>query len=230
MENRKLLKIKLFVCALLCMFLLGVTSCYGTQWIFFHDDEIKGSVVDAKTNEPIEDVIVVAMWKLTQIPSEGFGGYAKIIIDKTGDDGSFTIPLWKKFKPSAASSIMDELAPKIIIYKPGYRLYYSHKLERAGFPDDMSMTADEKSKVKEKYSITPAKLTKIYADEDRLNNCDNLESMARFPNEYYSKDQLLIIFNALEEELLQLSDENKRKNRLLRSNKKMFEYWTKDNK
>ena len=204
---------------------LLVSRAYSNQWMLFHDGEIKGSVIDVETQKPIEGVIVVGMWRLSQFLSQGFGGYAKVIVEKTDKSGQFIISSWTTFKPWTLDSSMHDLAPEIVIYKPGYKLYFSHRVEREGFPGDISKTEEEKEKLKEKYSLNPAKLAKIYTDEERLQNESDWGTWARFPDEFYSKEQAKIIFDALEEEILQVSDKNKDKAPLLKSIKKMRDYW-----
>ncbi len=204
---------------------LLVSSAYSSQWMLFHDNEIKGSVIDVETQKPIEGVIVVGMWRLSQFLSQGFGGYAKVILVTTDSEGKFIIPSWTAFKPLTFDSSMHDLAPEIVIYKPGYKLYFSHKIERQGFPNDISKTQEQKKWIKEEYSINPAKLKRIFTDEERIQNEVNWGTWARFPDEFYSKEQAKVIFDALEEEILQVSDKNKDKAPLLKSIKKMRDYW-----
>lgn len=201
----------------LLAFTTGVSLLLGGQWITFYGNRIQGTVIDADTNQPIEGAIVVGLWRLSEVPGEGFGGYAKVSMVKTNKKGNFTIPCWVRFKPWKFYMIMHELAPELAIYKPGYKFHWSHKVSREGFPGDISKTADEKRMLKEKYSIKPAKLVKIFTDDDRLENYDNWGSKARFPNSCYSPDAFKIIVKALKEELLQLSDKNPRKLRLIRN-------------
>lgn len=225
MENRKFLKISVVALFILALALLIASDCSANQWILFYDEEIKGSVIDAETQKPIEGVIVVGMWRLSQFLSQGFGGYAKIILVKTDSEGKFVIPSWTTFKPLTFDSSMHDLAPEIVIYKPGYKVYYSHRVEREGFPDHYEMTKEEKELAKNKYSINPTRLVRIYTDEERLENYDDWGTIARFPDKHFSKEQSRIIFDALEEELMQVSDKNERKTRLLITNKKLREFW-----
>lgn len=203
MENRKFMRVTTLL-IMTSMFLFTSSCSGGQQWILFHDKEIMGYVVDAETNKPIEGAIVIGMWALVQVPGEGFGGYAKIIETKTYKDGRFTIPSWTTFKPWKLLSLTHGLAPKIVIYKPGYKLYWSTKIAREGFPDHYEMTAEEKRLEKEAASLNPATLRRIYTDEEIWENHKEFRSQANFPDTAYSKEQLKILFDALQSNALQL--------------------------
>lgn len=176
------------------------------NWICFFDTPIEGFVVDAETGKPLEGVIVVGLWELTQFPSHGSGGYAKISMEITDKEGRFTIPFWITFKPWTFYSSMDDITPIIVIYKPGYKFHTSNIVMRAGFPGDISKTEEEKKELKERYSITPAKLYKVHSDEERIQNYDDWGTFARFPSWDYSKKQTRIIANALRQDMLDLSE------------------------
>lgn len=175
MENRKSVKTIIVLLILLITTLAFASGCQGNQWVYFHDEEIMGYVVEADTRKPIEGAIVVSMWQLSQKLSEGFGGYAKVIETKTDKEGKFVIPAWKTFKPLTVNSVMHDFAPKVIIYKPGYKVYWTHKVLWEGYPNDFSRTEEEKRKLKEEYSINPAKLKRIYEDKEKLKNIDDVE-------------------------------------------------------
>ena len=179
---------------------------YGNQWMLFHDSEIKGSVIDVETQKPIEGVIVVGMWRLSQFLSQGFGGYAKIILVKTDSEGKFVIPSWTTLKLGTFDSSMHDLAPEIVIYKPGYKFYFSHRIMREGFPGDISKTEEEKEKLKEKYNLNPAKLVKIYTDEERVNNLNAIENAAKLYDiiENLDKRDSIVLVEAIEKEYLLL--------------------------
>jgi hypothetical protein len=206
MENRKSVKaiiillifsITIFVCAL---------GCQANQWVYFHDKGIRGHVVEADTNKPIEGAIVVTMWQLSQIGSQGFGGYAKVIETETDKEGKFIIPAWKAFKPLTSNSIMHDSAPKVIIYKPGYKVYWSHRVLWEGYPNDFSKTDEDKRKLKEEYSINPAKLQKICTDEERAKNIIATQDEVKLfmIGEGLYKDDIKLILKTLEDERLSL--------------------------
>jgi hypothetical protein len=211
MENGKYVRVVILLSTLMVMPLVFTEITEGNQWIYFQDKEIIGYVVDAETSKPIENSIVVAMWQLVQMLSEGFGGYAKIQIAITDSKGNFVIPSWKTIKPLNLNSVMHELAPEIIIYKPGYKLYHSHKVEREGFPDDYSKTEEEKKRIKDKASLTPAKLKRIYSDEERAKNLERFETESRLFEliENLSKKEAIILIKTVKDEYLSLSQDRK---------------------
>jgi hypothetical protein len=215
-DKIKLQQAGLLIAALAVMFIV-INTISGSQWMLFYDKSISGTVIDAETNKPLEGAIVVGMWRLSQFPSEGSGGYAKVSLVTTDKEGKFTIPCWITFNPWKLYAYLQDLAPEIAIYKPGYRFHWSHKKSRLGFPLAYEISAEERRKLYEKYTINPARLVKIYTDEDRLENYDDWSSKARFPEKYYSSHDSEIIAKALKEELSQLSDKNSRKRRLLRN-------------
>ncbi len=201
-------------------------GCNGYQWVYFHDEEIKGHVVDAETNEPIKGAIVVAQWALTQVPGEGFGGFAKIQVSITDSDGKFVIPSWKSIKPWKVMSVMHGLAPKIIIYKPGYSVYHSHRIEREGFPGDISKTAMKKKMIKDKYSLNPAKLKKIYTDDGILKGFSGFESRSDISIDYYSKKQITFILHSFEEAVNKFPIENNMsKQKILKEINEYRKHW-----
>jgi len=226
MEDRKFLR-RITFPTMAIFILLFASSCIGEpQRMLFHDKEIKGSVVDVETGKPIAGAIIIGMWPLVQVLSEASGGYAKILMTRADKEGNFTIPKWTTFKPWKLDSVMHELAPTIVIYKPGYKIYSSHKIARAGYPDDMSMTDEEKKKTKEENSITPAKLKGVHTDEEIWENHKEFRSQADFPDKHYSKKQRENILNALKEMALQLpSENNKSREKLLGGVRKDWGYW-----
>lgn len=221
MENRKFLKkellktkVCLIVAAVLFVVLLVKSYFSQQQWILFHAADIKGAAVDTDTLEPIDDVIVVAMWRLTQVPGEGFGGYANIVQTQTNKKGQFLIPSWTAFKPWKFISVVHEHAPEFVIYKPGYKIHYSSQAKVAvTYPQ--IMTDAELKKSIEEHSINPAKLIKVYRDGQILENHKEFRSRSRFPDTCYTKDQLRAIFKAIERNAGQLPAENELSHRLL---------------
>lgn len=182
---------------ILALILLSGPGC-GNQWILFYDKPINGYVVDAETGTPIEGVIVVGMWDLAQFLGQGFGGYAKVIEVTTDKEGRFRLPFWATFKPWKFHSGMNEIAPKIVIYKPGYKIVWSHKVMRLGFPNDESKTQDERNKMRAEYSMNPAKIQKLNDEEAIWESHKEFHSQANFPDECYSKAQLIYMLKALQ--------------------------------
>jgi len=224
-RNPKKRKVLLSLAAIITLMILFSGPGCGNQWILFYDKPLKGYVVDAETKQPIDGVIVVAMWRLSQFLSQGFGGYAKVIEVKTDKEGNFKIPFWITFKPWKFNSAMHDLAPEIVIYKPGYKVYSSHKLMRAGFPEDIVMTPEEKRKIKEEYSFNPARLRKIYTDEEIWENHMEFRSGTDYPA-YFSKKQLRDIFYVIEVAVSELPIiNNGAKKKITKDIKEDREYW-----
>jgi hypothetical protein len=180
------------------------------RWIFFFAGPTEGSVIDAETGKPLEGAIVAGLWELTQFPSHGSGGYAKISLEITDKDGKFKIPFWITFKPWTFFSSMNDITPIIVIYKPGYKFYSSNIVMRAGFAGDISKTKEEQKELKERYGINPAKLHEVHSDEERIQNWHDLRTTMSLPSWHYSKKQTKIIYNALREEISQLPTEKRK--------------------
>lgn len=234
MENRKLLgkstRPLLWTIGILCILslpflVLAKLQVKGGQWVLFHHPEIKGSVVEAGTAQPIDGAVVAALWQLSELVSEGFGGYARVQVVQTDKEGNFLLPSWISFKPWKFYTVTQAYSPKIVIYKPGHKLYWSRTIEREGFPDDSTKTEEEKTRLKQEYSIQPAKLKEVYGDEERLENYRDWETIARFPGRHFSRKQFEVILSALEKDLLQLSEMNERKESLIMSHKSLREFW-----
>ncbi len=166
--------------------LIVINTVFETQWMLFYDGSIRGTVVDAETRKPIDGAIVVGLWQLSQMPGEGFGGYAKIIVENTDKNGRFRLPFWVALKPWKWHSLLHELAPRIVIYKPGYTVHASHKLSRAGYPDHMFMVEEKRRELLEKNSIKPAKITKMDRDELVWTSYLKFRSKADYSKDYYS--------------------------------------------
>ncbi len=200
--------------AILSLPLLSGHGC-GKQWLLFYDRPITGYVVDAETGQPLKNVIVICVWPLTQYLSHGSGGYAKIIETITDKDGEFVTPSWVTFKPWKYHSLIDDLGPKIVIYKPGYKLFYSHRVSWEGYPNNKTMPEAEKMKIKKEFSIYPAKLNKIVSNKHIIEAHIEFRSQANFPDKVYSKQQLESVLNAIKENATQLPASNELSRRTL---------------
>lgn len=92
-----------------------VPPAHAGYW-FRHDDDVKGKIVDKDTRQPIEGVVVMAMWvtqfsRITIEPGENYYDYFET---RTGADGEFTIP------GKGLNFFRNMPPPKIRIYKFGY--------------------------------------------------------------------------------------------------------------
>lgn len=238
MENRKLIKrIMLWVAGLVAvLILIGYGAAFyhlnfakgskSVQWTYYRDSEIKGQVVDVDTRTPIPGAVVIAMWSLEHVFGAGFGGYANIEEVVTDRNGAFVIPEWKSIRPWNICYIMSEIAPEIVIYKPGYTVYSSNKRIRMERPGIILEPPDEAKRRIEKYTLTPAKLQRLDEDEDIYKNFDRFESESHFPFSYYSIKQMKTIFRALEEGVSSLDEKNaKSRHLILKDIKEYKKYW-----
>lgn len=219
-----------WICALILVGLLIVICIsfargQGKQWLFYYDKPIKGYVIDAETNDPIDGALVIAMWDLIGYISHGSDGYAKLSVIKTDKDGIFSIPSWISFKPWKVGSAVNDLAPYILIFKPGYTVYWSNEPMRVGFPGDISITEEEHAKTKMTNSLTPAKLKRVFTEEEISDSFRNFES-GTAGYKYYSTAQLQTLFDAIEKGALSLPNgSNKAKNKILQDVSKYRKYW-----
>ncbi len=229
MENRKLIKkagylVGVFIGVMTLMILGLLSQIQHGQWVFFQGNQITGTVIDRETGGPIEGGIVIGMWPLTQLLSEGFGGYANIIAVTTDKDGNFIIPSWTAFKPWKCFSTVHELAPRIVIYKPGYQLHATSQA-RVPAPYPQMMTDEELKKSLEDHSINPAKLKQLHSDEEIWKNHKEFRSMSNFPDNY-SKKQLIDIFEAIETSISFLpSDNTLSKQKIIKDITEDRHYW-----
>lgn len=92
---------------------------------------IEGWVVDAQTQQPLEDVIVVVMWELEH---GGFHpGQAGALFRKetvTDSKGRFAFPEWGPMK--AERGFVRDSTPYIAFYKRGYK---PHQLRNRGYAE-----------------------------------------------------------------------------------------------
>jgi hypothetical protein len=116
MKNKILLLI-----VLLIFFTLTASPCLA-GWLIFHEPKYKGRIIDAETKEPIEGVVIVAMYYVHPIISGPAGGSSRIIHIKetlTDERGAFVIPSYITLTSPNSFKVDTEF----IIYKPGYTSY-----------------------------------------------------------------------------------------------------------
>jgi hypothetical protein len=78
----------------------------------------QGQVVDAGTGQPLEGVVVLAVWfKMTRGPAGPSGRFYDAEEVVTGPDGRFTIASRSTFTLNPFTYIND---PEFTIFKPGY--------------------------------------------------------------------------------------------------------------
>lgn len=84
--------------------------------ITYSAEAIEGWVVDAETNQSVEDVIVVAHWDLESAYTPGQMMVMETVTDK---NGRFHFPAWgPKPRPVLAALTFED--PEIVMFKSGY--------------------------------------------------------------------------------------------------------------
>lgn len=192
------------------------------QWVFYYNRSIEGQVVDADTGIPVENALVVAMWQLSGYVSEGFDGYAKIIVEKTDSKGRFKIPFWVNFKPWKIGSRVHDIEPKVIIYKPGYNIHTSAQ-GKVRLPDPQIMSDEELRKAIEEHSINPAKLRKVRTDAEIWNIYMKFRSEANLSTDDYTAKQFTRVFDLIKRSLVDLPRENGGSRNEILSDMKQYE-------
>ena len=201
-----------------------VNTCFAGQWLWHHNEEIKGQVLEADSMKPIKGALIIAVWKLEDVVNEGPGGYDRVEVVESGMEGNFIIPPWAFFKPWQILYKISNDSPYILIFKPGYKVKFSNKQARDGHPDDTSSSEEEKLRIKKLKQIDPATLEIIKSDEERMDSLDKLQ-WVRFPGKHFSKKQMDIIFNYYEIELNNLSDTYKGKSQIKKNMRSIKEFY-----
>ena len=205
------------VLSILFMTILFIGSFYVIEsyaWLIFHKPEYKGKIVDAETQEPIEGVVVVAVYNTHTIIGGPAGGYSSVIKVKetlTDKTGKFLIPSYTTIMGPNSKEYYTEF----IIYKPGYGRYpigrqrdyeivdpddyFSKKIGTRG--EIYWGTKEEKSSDGEIYirrkkfffTYGIVKLRSLNSKEERL------RAIPGGPTDYGSKE-LPLLFKAMNEE------------------------------
>lgn len=86
-------------------------------------ESVEGWVVDVETGEPLDKVIVIAVWELEA--QYGFDstiskGYMEVSEVLTDAQGHYTIPGWGPKRRAHRSIYLGNADPKLAIFKPGY--------------------------------------------------------------------------------------------------------------
>jgi hypothetical protein len=107
---------------LILLILSQVTGCTYLPRIYLGSGEMRGRVIDAETTTPVQDAVVVAIWKLY-----GYGFHEKqytaniaVLETTTDENGDFVLAAWgPRF---GMSGFMDDKhsSPLLIVYKKGY--------------------------------------------------------------------------------------------------------------
>lgn len=102
---------------------------------FYSSKEFSGRVVDVKTNEPVEGVVVVAQWMPRSWKRGEMGHYGLVEIYEavTDKDGKYTIPGWGP-KLREPGTYLDDGEPEISFFKKGYWYHHAPNEGRIGNP------------------------------------------------------------------------------------------------
>ena len=92
----------------------------GDPPVYFAKD-ISGQVVDGATGEPLEGVVIVAVWKLYSegIGSGGHGGAFNTLETVTDKEGRYRLSGWGP-RPRPPFAYLDYLDPEITVFKSNY--------------------------------------------------------------------------------------------------------------
>ena len=108
--------------ASLALLALTTTGCAVMGLSRLSADPIDARVVDADSGEPIEGVVAVAYWQLSQGSLAGDSlpcGAANVEEAVSDKDGYFHLSGWGPIK-NPCSGVMEEYEPMIYLYKSGY--------------------------------------------------------------------------------------------------------------
>jgi hypothetical protein len=182
---------------------LTAVSTFGS-WLIFSKPEFRGRMIDAETKQPIEGVVVVAIYQTAPILTGPAGGSSSVIHVKealTDKNGEFRIPRYTTLiQPNSGEADMD-----FIIYKPGYAsytlLYHDriYPLKYRGpellFSKELG-TKDEIRRGSEVITITNgvAELPKLETKEERLRAAPSTN-----PGEL-SPEDIPLLYQAINEE------------------------------
>jgi hypothetical protein len=109
--------------SLLLLLVMSLTVAVDLSWA---DGPYRGKVIDAETKEPIEEVVVVAVWTKNEYriieSHEVFAEAKEALTDKTGE---FEIP---GYKWTSIFFYFGIQPPEIYIFKPGYGDFPWHQV------------------------------------------------------------------------------------------------------
>jgi hypothetical protein len=118
----------LLLCA--ALFVSPLSGCATS----YHAEAIEGWVVDAATEKPVEDVVIVARWTADHPMTGGEIEQVQIFETVTDKDGRYTFPAWGP-KWSTSVGVMRYRSPEISLFKAGYlprgvsnSLYFDRKI------------------------------------------------------------------------------------------------------
>ena len=191
--------------SILFMTVLFLGSFYvitSYAWLIFHKPEYKGKIVDAETKEPIESVVVVAVYKTHTIIGGPAGGYSSVIKVKetlTDKTGAFLIPSYTTIMGPNSKEYYTEF----IIYKPRYASYPNYKRRIVPFKlcgPEYLFTKEVGSTGLLKKDVKSVTITYGIAELPKLNTFEErLRAIPGGPTDFGYKE-LPLLFKAMNEE------------------------------
>lgn len=160
----------------------------------------KGKIIDIETKEPLEGVVVLAVWVRAYRTPAGDNTYfyeAKEVL--TDKEGRFEIPSYSPINLLPIISYIRE--PEFTIFKPGYLSLSGRHLEENVIDNPAEFKRNEKV-----YRLAPGviELPKLRTREERRANIPSLPSWDEFLED---QKNLIRLINEEEEKLgLQKSD------------------------
>lgn len=158
------MKKKLFIRLGLAVFvLICLANLFGRGWIIYHEGSFHGRVIDAETKEPLEGVVVVALYNVREYGPGGSGADAvdakEAVSDKNGDF-SISPKVYFSLYPFATGWTTE-----FKVYKPGYAGFPYWTIVRQTDQMEARTKSQEEEMMKQGAVI---KLQKVHTRDERL--------------------------------------------------------------
>ncbi len=208
---------------ILFAFLFGIVlslmincNCYAS-WPIVITPTIKGHVLDATTNQPIENAIIEVVWHAMQVaPSDRVGKSVISMLLVTNKNGEFTVPKKWFFQP--LGGLVIEVDQQMLTVR--HPLYESKEL----IISVKNLRAYKKEGKLNKYDISLLSLENKYKEKQPVIGCDYVYFVLANRIKYkYETSKLFIHW----ENNLKNFDFN---NKTSKENKQYYEKYLKDNK
>ena len=154
----------------------------------FSEPAVRGKIVDAVTQQPIQGVIVYGFYATTGggtlAGGSKFGQHVKSFETETDASGVFTLPAWDT-GTRVISGTMGNKFPMIGFYKPGYDLWYDNLSSIAQYRPKSGIAGTEveiKDGVRD-WTKFPHRLPRITNERDRYSALDDSGRMMMFEGE-----------------------------------------------
>jgi hypothetical protein len=188
------------------MIIIFISFCFTVPsfagWLISHKQEYCGKIIDAETKEPIEGVVVVALYYVHAIIGGPGGPDRRFIHAKealTDENGEFVIPSYTTLMSPNAF----DLDPDFVIYKAGYASFPEFRNQIFPFQycgPAYSFLGENVGKNKEyKKDSETVTVTFGVAELPKLNTKEERIRATHSMNE--EEDQTPLLLNAVNEEL-----------------------------